>query len=53
MFRDRVVKEGKISAGELDAIDAGVKQEIAAAIEFARQSPEPELETALQDIFTE
>jgi pyruvate dehydrogenase E1 component alpha subunit len=52
-FRDRVVKEGKISAGELDAIDAGVKQEIAAAIEFARQSPEPELETALQDIFTE
>jgi pyruvate dehydrogenase E1 component alpha subunit len=52
-FRDRVVKEGKISAGELDAIEAQVKKDIEAAIEFARQSPEPELETALQDIFTE
>ena len=53
MFRERVVKEGKISVGELDAIDAEVKKEIEAAIEFARQSPEPELESALQDIFTE
>jgi len=53
MFRERVVKEGKISVGELDAIEAGVKKEIEAAIEFARQSPEPELESALQDIFTE
>jgi pyruvate dehydrogenase E1 component alpha subunit len=47
------VKQGKISAGELDAIEAQVKKDIEAAIEFARQSPEPELETALQDIFTE
>jgi len=52
-FRDRVVNEGKISVGELDAIEAGVKRDIEAAIEFARQSPEPELESALQDIFTE
>jgi len=53
MFRERVVKEGKISVGELDAIEAEVKKEIEAAVEFARQSPEPELESALQDIFTE
>jgi len=53
MFRERVVKEGKINVGEMDAIEAGVKKEIEAAIEFARQSPEPELESALQDIFTE
>lgn len=53
MFRERVVKEGKISVGELDAIEAEVKKEIEAAVEFARQSPDPELESALQDIFTE
>jgi len=53
IFRERVVKEGKISAGEMDAIDAEVKKEIEAAIDFARKSPEPEVESALQDIFTE
>jgi len=52
-FRERVVKEGKLGAAELDAIDAEIKKEIEAAIDFARKSPEPEIETALQDIFTE
>jgi pyruvate dehydrogenase E1 component alpha subunit len=53
MFRDRVVKEGKIATPELDAIDAQITKDIAAAVDFARKSPEPEIETALQDIFTE
>jgi len=52
-FRERVIKEGKLGAAELDAIDAEIKKEIEAAIDFARKSPEPEIETALQDIFTE
>jgi len=53
MFRDRVVKEGTIATAELDAIDAQITKDIAAAVDFARKSPEPEIETALQDIFTE
>lgn len=53
LFRRRVLGEGKISAAELDAIDAAIKKEIEAAVEFGRTSPEPDVETALQDIFTE
>ena len=53
MFRKRVVEEGKITAVELDAIDAAIAKEMEQAVEFARQSPEPDIEAALQDIFTE
>src|SRR3990172_4967825 len=53
MFRKRVVEEGRITAAELDAIDAAIAKEMEQAVEFARQSPEPEIESALQDIFTE
>ena len=53
MFRKRVVEEGKITAVELDAIDAAIAKEMEAAVQFARESPEPEVEAALQDIFTE
>jgi pyruvate dehydrogenase E1 component alpha subunit len=53
MFRQRAVEEGKIPAAELDTIDASIKKEMEQAVEFARQSPEPEIESALQDIFTE
>ena len=34
-------------------MDAAIGKEMEAAVEFARQSPEPEIEAALQDIFTE
>jgi pyruvate dehydrogenase E1 component alpha subunit len=53
MFRDRVVREGTVAAAELDAIDAKIAKDIAAAVDFARKSPEPDVEAALQDIFTE
>jgi pyruvate dehydrogenase E1 component alpha subunit len=53
MFRKRVVEEGKVGAADLDAIDAAIAKEMEQAVEFARQSPEPEIESALQDIFTE
>jgi pyruvate dehydrogenase E1 component alpha subunit len=53
LFRQRVIGEGKIAAMELDAIDVAIKKEMEAAVQFARESPEPEIETALQDIFTE
>jgi pyruvate dehydrogenase E1 component alpha subunit len=53
MFRARVTAEGKLAAAEMDAIDAQIKRDMEAALEFARKSPEPEVEFALQDIFTE
>jgi pyruvate dehydrogenase E1 component alpha subunit len=53
LFRQRVIAEKKLAAKELDAADAEIAKEIEAAVQFARESPEPELETALQDIFTE
>ncbi len=53
MFRTRVLEERKVTAAELDAIDAAIAKEMEQGVEFARQSPEPEIEAALQDIFTE
>ncbi len=53
LFRQRVIGEGKITSGELDAIDAEIKKDMEAAVRFARESPEPEVASALQDIFTE
>ncbi len=53
LFRKRVTAEKLLPESELNSIDVEIKQAIAAAVEFGRTSPEPELETALQDIFTE
>jgi pyruvate dehydrogenase E1 component alpha subunit len=53
MFRARMVAEGKLTAAEMDAIDLQIKKDMETALEFARKSPEPEVEFALQDIFTE
>jgi pyruvate dehydrogenase E1 component alpha subunit len=52
-FRRRVTEEGRVAATDLDAIDAEVKAEMEGAVTFARESPEPEPEAALHDIFTE
>ncbi len=53
LFRRRALEEGKVTAPELDAIDVAIAKEMEAAVQFARESPEPEEEAALQDIFTE
>jgi len=53
MFRARMIAEGKLTAGEMDAIDLQIVKDMETALEFARKSPEPEVEFALQDIFTE
>ena len=53
LFRARMTAEGTLAASEMDAIDAEITKAMAEAVEFARRSPEPDIETALQDIFTE
>jgi len=52
-FRRRVLADGLLPESELNAIHVEVEQAIAEAVDYARTSPEPELEAALQDIFTE
>lgn len=53
MFRARVTAEGSLGAAELDAIDAQIRADMEAAVDYARKSPEPDVAVALQDIFTE
>jgi acetoin:2,6-dichlorophenolindophenol oxidoreductase subunit alpha len=41
-FRGRLLQEGHATAGELDKIEQGVTEEVAAAVKFASDSPFPE-----------
>jgi TPP-dependent pyruvate/acetoin dehydrogenase alpha subunit len=50
-FRQYLLDEEKVDAGELDAIDAAIQQEIKAAVEFAKSSPEPDPSTAMDYIY--
>lgn len=51
-FRNKAEDHG-LTLSELDEIDSEVTAEVDAAIEFARQSPEPELEDAFIHLYTE
>jgi len=46
-FRNYLIAEEHASQAEMDAVDAGVKQEMADAIEYAKESPEPDPSTAM------
>jgi pyruvate dehydrogenase E1 component alpha subunit len=50
-FRDQMVRQGVITDAEADQIEADVVDELARAIEFASQSPEPDAETIEQDVY--
>lgn len=50
-FRRQLIDQGVITAQEADAIEQDVKDEVEAAIEFARQSPLPDLAIAMEDIY--
>jgi pyruvate dehydrogenase E1 component alpha subunit len=53
LFRTRVIAEKLLPESEMNAIDVEIKKAVEDAVEYGRTSPEPELETALTDIFTE
>ncbi|MFB3818701.1 MAG: thiamine pyrophosphate-dependent dehydrogenase E1 component subunit alpha [Candidatus Methylomirabilales bacterium] len=53
LFRKRVLAEKLLPESEMNAIDVEIRKAVDDAVEFGRTSPEPELETALTDIFTE
>jgi pyruvate dehydrogenase E1 component alpha subunit len=50
-FRGELLSGGRMEEAELDAIDVEIREEIAAAVEFARQSPEPDPATAMDYIY--
>ncbi len=48
-----VVERGILSEAQCREIEAEVRQEVEAAVEFAENSPEPPLESIFEDVFTE
>ena len=52
LFHQRLTADGTASDADLAAIDEEIAGEIAAGLEFARSSPEPEPEAAFEHVFT-
>ena len=52
-FRKKLLSKKTATAKQLDAIDAEVDEEIAKAIEFAENSPEPAPEALWEDVYVE
>ena len=50
-YRQRLIEDGVLSESIAIEIEAQVVAELDAAVDFARQSPWPEPETALQDLW--
>lgn len=53
IFRDCLIEEGEFTADELDAIEQGAIKEADEAAEFAINSPEPDPEHVMDDVFYE
>jgi acetoin:2,6-dichlorophenolindophenol oxidoreductase subunit alpha len=51
VYRAKLLKEGAASESALNKIESETHAEVDAAIDFARKSPYPELESALQCVF--
>jgi pyruvate dehydrogenase E1 component alpha subunit len=52
-FRKQLIAENIAEGDELDGIDAEIQDEIAEAVRFARESPEPDSSTAMDYIYKE
>ncbi|BDB99112.1 thiamine pyrophosphate-dependent dehydrogenase E1 component subunit alpha [Saccharolobus caldissimus] len=53
LFKDKLVSMNIVSPEELDKIDREAKAEIEEALKFAEESPYPEVDEALTDVFTD
>ncbi|SHI14404.1 pyruvate dehydrogenase E1 component alpha subunit [Sporobacter termitidis DSM 10068] len=49
-FEKRLMKEGVANAAEIDKIQAETEEEIQAAVEFAEESPYPEIDVMFEDL---
>jgi len=50
-FGTRLQNEGLITRGGISEMEAQVAREVEAAVQFARESPPPELEEAFEDLW--
>lgn len=53
LFKKQLLEKYQISSDELKTIDESVQEEIKAAVEFAKKSPFPKPESALEGLFAE
>ena len=53
LFRERILQEGIISEEELAKLESEVEAEIEEAVEYAKNAPLPENESALHNVFWE
>jgi 2-oxoisovalerate dehydrogenase E1 component len=51
-FRSKLTEGGTASAEELDAVDKAVEDAVAAALEFAESSPDPDPSTAAEYVYS-
>ena len=52
-FKNRLIEEGIATEEELTKLEENSKQKIEEAVDFAKNSPEPTLESAFEDIFAD
>jgi pyruvate dehydrogenase E1 component alpha subunit len=52
-MKERLLAERFFTSAELEAIEARADRIIQEALEFAESSPEPGLETATEDVYSE
>jgi len=50
-MRERMLREGVFTAGELDAMDAQAARDVEDAVRFAESSPDPRVEDAARDVY--
>ena len=53
LFRKVLIDRGVVTDAKADAIIAAATQEVEDAIKFAEESPEPDISTLLEDVYTE
>lgn len=53
LWKNQIISEGIITAEEATAIDKEAKQEAAASVKFADESPNPTVESIFDDVYWE
>jgi pyruvate dehydrogenase E1 component alpha subunit len=53
LWKNQIISEGSITAEEATAIDKEAKQEAAASVKFADESPNPTVESIFEDVYWE
>lgn len=50
-FRERLIRDGRFDAAQMDAVERDVDEELGEAVDFALASDEPPLQQALEDVY--